>query len=233
MMDVDDVQKFGLALGVLIQHKKQFVPYDNKLFFNNIKNYSLSLFELQECIEKCLINRYGFHNIIYLNRDKNKNKNCHKTDPYSFYTLDHIKDNRFWKMECRLEDFTLDFIDNVLPYCINLFRKIYKDVFADNIYRTDYMFKSQITEFDCEQLIQNIIFLAKPNLLFKTFQQIIIDNCTFTSTETDKFNLYGDDKLQQKRLSSFQNSDQDISKIFERLFDGITPEDSLKLLYSK
>ena len=136
-------------------------------------------------------------------------------------------------MECRLEDFTLDFIDNVLPYCINLFRKIYKDVFADNIYRTDYMFKSQITEFDCEQLIQNIIFLAKPNLLFKTFQQIIIDNCTFTSTETDKFNLYGDDKLQQKRLSSFQNSDQDISKIFERLFDGITPEDSLKLLYSK
>ena len=231
IMDVDDVQKFGLALGVLVNHQKQFVPYDNKVFFRNIKNYGLSLFELQECIEKYLINIYGFHNIIYLNRNQIKNKKG--GDPYSFYSLDTVKEHRYWKMECRLEDFTLDFIDNLLPYCINLFRKIYKDIFTDNVYRPDYMSKSQITEFDCEQLIQNIISLAKPNSLCKTIQQIIIDNCTFTTTETDKFNLYGDDKLQQKRLASAVDTDDDISKVFKRVFDGLSTEDALKLLYSK
>lgn len=231
IMDIDDVQKFGLALGVLVHHQKQFTPYNNKSFFNNIKNYGLSLFELQECIEKCLINIYGYHNIIYLNR--NKNSKSKLSDPYSFYSLDNVKDHRYWKMECRMEDFTLDFIDNVLPYCINLFRKIYKDVFTDNIYRVDYISKSQITEFDCEQLIQNIICLAKPNLLCKTFQKIIIDNCTFTSTETDKFNLYGDDKLQQKRLSSAIDTDEDVCKIFKRLFDDISTEDSIKLIYNR
>ena len=231
MIDVDDVQKFGLALGILVHHKKQFTPYDNKSFFNNVKNYGLSLFELQECIERCLINIYGYHNIIYLNRHENCKSKL--SDPYSFYSLDNVKEHRYWKMECRMEDFTLDFIDNVLPYCINLFRKIYKDIFTDNVYRTDYMSKSQITEFDCEQLIRNIIYLAKPNLLCKTFQKIIIDNCTFTSTESDKFNLYGDDKLQQKRLSTAVDTDEDVCKVFKRLFDNISIEDSIKLLRYK
>lgn len=229
IMDLDDVQKFGLVLGVLMDHQKQFVPFDKKIFFNNIKNYSLSLFELQECIERCIINRYNYHNIIYLDRNQKKG------DPYSFYSLDNSKDKskRLWKMECRLEDFTLDFIDNVRPYCINLFRKIYKDVFTDNIYRPDYTTKSQITEFDCEQLIQNIILLSKPNQLCKTFQQIIIKNCTFTSTETDKFNFYGDDKLQQKRMATAIDTPEDTSNVFKQLFDELKTDESLELLNSK
>ena len=228
IMDIEDIHKFGLALGILVQHKKHFVPYDKKVFFNNIKNYGLSLFELQECIERCIVNMYGFNNIIYLDRCKSK-----VGDPYSFYSLNSVKDTRFWKMECRLEDFSIDFVDNVLPYCINLFKKIYKDIFTDNVYRSDYMSKSQIAEFDCEQLLQNIILLAKPNLLCKTFQKIIMNNCTFNSTETDKFNLYGDDKLQQKRLSVAVDTDEDVSKVFKQLFDGLSTEDSIKILRDK
>ena len=230
-IDIDDVQKFGLVLEILVQHEKQFVPYDNKVFFKSIKNYGLSLFELHECAEKCLINKYGFHNIIYLDRKQNNNK---KGSPYSFYSLNTVKGHhRNWKMECRLEDFTLDFIDNVLPYCINLFRKIYKDVFTDNVYREDYMYKSQITEFDCEQLIQNIISLSKPNSLCKVFQQLIVNNCTLDCTETDKFNFYADDKLQQKRLESSIDNEEDVASVFKQLFDGLTTEDALKLFSIK
>jgi len=230
-IDIDDVQKFGLVLDILAHHEKQFVPYDNKVFFKSVKNYGLSLFELHECVEKCLINKYGFHNIIYLDRKQNNNK---KGSPYSFYSLNTVKGHhRNWKMECRLEDFTLDFIDNVLPYCISLFRKIYKDVFTDNVYREDYMYKSQITEFDCEQLIQNIISLSKPNSLCKVFQQIIVNNCTLDCTETDKFNFYADDKLQQKRLESSIDTEDDVSSVFKQLFDGLSKEDSLKLFNIK
>jgi hypothetical protein len=229
-IEVDELQKFGLVLGILVHHDKNFVPYDKQLFFKNIKNYGLSLFELQESIERCLVNRYGCHNIIYVNRDNSKQI----SDPYSFYILDNVKDsNRLWKMECRLEDFTLDLISSLLPYCIHLFRKIYKDVFTDNIYRPDYIYKSQITEFDCEQLLQNIILLSKPNILYKTLQQIIINNCTFTITEIDKFDFHGDDKLQQKRLAKAIDKDEDIHEVFKRLFDQMSTDDCIHLLSSK
>lgn len=228
-IEVDEVQKFGLALEILIEHEKQFVPYNKDIFFNNIKNYSISLFELRDCIERCLVNRYGFQNVIYINRP-----NSTSSDPFSFYTLASSSGEiRKWKMACRLEDFSTDFTDSVLPYCINLFRKIYKDVFNDNIYRKDYMCKSQITEFDCEQLIQNIIILAQPMLLCKIFQDIIKTKCTITPTEFDKFDLYGDDKFQQKRFISTKDNDYDICQVIKRLFDDIDTENVTHIINSR
>ena len=228
-IEIDELQKFALTLDILIEHPKQFIPYDKYLFFNNIKNYGLALFEIQDCIERCLINRYGFNNIMYLSRDKEKT-----TDPYSFYTLEKVGAERCWKMECRLEDFAIDFIDNVLPYCVNIFRKIYKDVFSDNIYRKDYMGKTQITEFDCEQLIQNIILMGQPMKLCKIFQDIIITNSTFTLTESDKLNLHSDDKLQQKKFASGEcGNGDDIEGIIKSLFDGISKEDVDDVLSSR
>lgn len=96
----EEVEQFGLALEILIEHKKQFVPYNKNTFFDNIKNYGMSVFELIDCIERCLVNRYGFHNVIHVKRPKSTSK-----DPYSFYTLATVGDIRCWKMECRLEDF--------------------------------------------------------------------------------------------------------------------------------
>lgn len=222
----DEVHKFRLALDIFVEHKKQFVPF-NKNIFNNIKNYGLALFELSECIEKTIVNRYGFFNIIYVPRKTSK------SDAYSFYTLNAGKPKRCWKMECRLEDFTSDFIDHVLHYCITLFRKIYQDVFNDNIYRADYMYKSQITEFDCEQLIQNIILLGQPVKLCKILQHIVMSQCQFTATEADKFDLTADDKLQQKRFTKAVDSEEDLYKIIKQLFDGINDDDISSLLSTR
>lgn len=228
-IEVDEVQKFGLALEILIEHEKQFVPYNKDIFFNNIKNYSISLFELRECIERCLVNRYGFQNVIYIPRP-----NSTSSDPFSFYTLvENAGEIRKWKMVCRLEDFSIDFADTVLPYCITLFRKIYKDVFNDNIYREDYMSKSQITEFDCEQLIQNIIIISQPKLLCKMFQDIIKTKCTISPTEFDKFDLYGDDKFQQKRFTNTKDTHNDIFQVIKRLFDGIDNENANHIINSR
>ena len=227
-IEIDDVQKFGLALQILTEHRKQFVSYDKISFYSNVKNYSLALFELRDCVERCLINRYGFQNVIYLVSPKNSPKN-----PYSFYTLDKVNEKRCWKMECRLEDFTNDFSDNVLPYCVSLFRKIYKDVFNDNVYRSDYMGKSQITEFDCEQLMQNIILLVQPMQLCRMFHDLIMEKSSFIPTESDKFNLYGDDKFQQKRFASTSDTDEETAQIIKRLFDCISTEDAMHMVVSR
>jgi len=226
-IEIDDVQRFSMALDILTDCKKQFVIYNKFDLFKNIKNYGLSLFEIGICFERCIINRYGYNNIIYTPKSKSDLK-----DPYSFYSLETIDSgNRCWKMECRLEDFTNDFIDNILQYCINLFRNIYRDVFNDNIYRSDYMGKSQVTEFDCEQLLLNIISLSKPMELCKNFQQIIIAKSTFTPTETDKFNFHADDRLQQKRFKKPKDDRESIERIIKMLFDNINSNDIDQLLY--
>jgi hypothetical protein len=227
-IEIDEVQKFGLALEILTKHQKQFVSYDKQSFIEDIKNYSLSLFELSDCVERCLINRYSFHNIIYLELPKSTKK-----DPYSFYTLEKVNEKRFWKMECRLEDFSSDLSDTVLPYCISLFRKLYKDVFNDNIYRQDYMDKSTITEFDCEQLLLNIILLSQPMGLCSMLQELVVNKSTFTPTESDKFNFHVDDKLQQKRFSSTVDDYEDTSQVIKRLFDGINKEDVMNIINSR
>lgn len=228
-IEIDDVQRFSMALDILKDCKKQFTIYNKFDLFKNIKNYGLSLFEICVCFERCVINRYGYNNIIYTPKTKSDLK-----DPYSFYSLETIDSgNRCWKMECRLEDFTNDFIDNILQYCINLFRNIYRDVFNDNIYRSDYMGKSQVTEFDCEQLLLNIISISKPIELCKSFQQIIIEKSTFTPTETDKFNFYADDRLQQKRFKKPKDDTENIQRVIKMLFDNINLDQIEEILSTR
>jgi len=136
-------------------------------------------------------------------------------------------------MECRLEDFTTDFIDHVLPFCIQMFRKIYKDIFNDNVYRSDFTTKAQIAEFDCEQLLQNIVSLSRPKKLCLSLQEIIITKCSFSSTESDKFNLYGDDRIQQKRFASAEDTNEESFTVIKRIFDGINNEDALEVLSTR
>ena len=95
------------------------------------------------------------------------------------------------------------------------------------------MGKAQVTEFDCEQLIQNIIALSRPMELCRVFQDIVVSKCTFTPTETDKFNLYGDDRLQQKRFAKAKDKPEDSQRIVKMLFDGISTEDAIEILASR
>jgi hypothetical protein len=224
-IELDDIEKFRLAISVLIEYPKQFTVYSPPFIYNNFKNYSICLFNLKKCIEQIVINKYGFNNIIYLQYIKSK-----ENDPYSFYTLDKVDTKRCWRMECRLEDFTNDFIDEIKPYCVELFRKIYKDVFSDNTYRTDYKHKTQITQFDCEQLLQNILTISQPIKLCKLFQSIIVKNCTFTPTDRDKFNLCGDDRLQQKRFISNSEDINNMHNTIKQLFNNISAEEIKNVL---
>ena len=133
-------------------------------------------------------------------------------------------------MECRLENFTTDFTSIILPFCVHLFRRLYKDSFEDNHYREDYVSKSPIMEFDGEQLLQNIILLSKPLEMIHLFQHIVIDKCTFTSTASDKFNFYGDDKMQCKKFAAMEDSYEDTVNVIRLLFDGITDGEIFSLM---
>ena len=144
-IEMDEIGKLKNSLS--FSYISYYEPFNCKIFFDNFLNYGSVIFTLKENIERYLFNPYNFNNIIYIPL-----KQSNDADPYSFYILENInKDKRYWKIDCRLEEFSNAFIMNVRYYLIQLFRKIYYDVFHDNIFRVDYKNKNSITEFDCEQ----------------------------------------------------------------------------------
>ena len=226
-LEIDEIEKLDMVLDLEIEWPKEYFPYDSMSFFNSFYNYGLVLFSIKKTLERYLFNKYNFWNIIYLPLPKNT-----KDDPYSFYILDKvIKEKRYWKMDCRLEDLSFSIIANVLPYMINMFKKLYRDVFGDNDFRKDFTQKCQMTECDCEQLLQNIIILGQPKEFYNFVRTIVKNKATYMPTENDKFNLYGDDSLQRKRFHD--KEEIDLVDIIKQLFDDITSEQAVDFYRSR
>lgn len=215
-IEIDEIQKLEISLDLEKYSPKEYVQYDSVVFVNSFHNYGLVLFSMKKNLERYLFNRYDFLNVVYLQLPKNT-----KDDPYSFYILERVtKEKRYWKMDCRLEDLSSNLISSILPIMIGMFRKLYKDVFGDNDFRNDFSSKCQITECDCEQLLQNIILISQPKNFYNLVREMVVSKATYIPTENDKFNLYGDDSLQRKRFHD--KEDVDLVDIIKQLFDDIT-----------
>ena len=226
-IEIDEIMKIGVVLDVYSKTEKEYTPYDAKNIYNLFYNYGTVLFPIKQNIERYFFIRYGFNNIIYLPLPKNT-----EHDPYSFYTLESVKDKkRCWKMDCRLEDLSSNIIANILPYIISMFRKIYKDVFNDNEFRKDFLKRSQITECECEQLLQNIQLLSHQQEFSKYLRKWVKTISTFTPSENDKFNICSDDSLQRKRFAD--KEDIDMLDVIKQLFDGISSEDAVDFIRTR
>jgi hypothetical protein len=225
-IDADELSKLSSVIDIYSNYEKTFIPFDYAKFNNFFFNYTCVLFPIKTLLEKYLTNRYGFTNLIYLPLQKNT-----IDDPFSFYTLESVNKKRFWKMDCRLEFFCNNFISNVIPFMINLFRKLYKSVFNDNEFRPDFNTNCPIAEYDCEQLLQNILTVSQPRKFCNIIRKIVCTVFVYTPTENDKFNLYGDDVLQRKKFQ--EKDDCDLVDIFKQLFDGISSTDAVDFYRTK
>ena len=134
-------------------------------------------------------------------------------------------------MDCRLENLITNFTNIILPYMITLFRKLYKDTFQDNDYRSNYNSISQLTEIDCEQLFKNI-FTVGHNKRFRTYLiNKIVEKATHIPTDNDAFNLTGDDSLLKKKVKSEEETD--FGEIIKKIFDNISFSDVAELYNKK
>jgi hypothetical protein len=217
-LDSDDIQRFQAALQVHMSHPKRYIPFLFSDIYNKIYNYTVAVSSMSNILNNAIVNPTSFNNIVYLPMEKSTQE-----DPYSFYTLESINPagKRFWKLECRLDEFSKSLSQNIKTYCIDLFRKIYFDTFHDNLYRPNYPDTCPCTSEDCAQLLQNIIFVSRQKSLCNSLRELIVENCTIKPTELDKFNLTSDDKS-IKRSFTLENDDpQEIELSIKRLFDNI------------
>lgn len=230
-IEIDEIEKFYECLSMSVVFPQNYEPFVRDNFFSCFHNYGATFFSLKKLIETYLFNPYGFYNVIYYLPHNKEESN----DPYTFYILERVEnDKRYWRLDCRLEELCNDFRDSVRQYLILLFRRLYNAVFSDNEYRQDYLASGQLMESDCEQLVQSILLLSNPRELCRLFRNIVRSTAKHTATKNDKFNMYGDDPLQKKRLNNPSSKDEpDIIDVVKELFDDMRAEDAVDFYRSR
>jgi hypothetical protein len=219
---IDDLTKFKRCILFTLNFPKYFVPFSYDEFFKTFFNHGTLLSTMRDCIERNLINIYGFNNIVYIPIQKSNDN-----DPFSFFHLKKIENKkRYWNMDCRLEDFSNKFIDNIRPYLIDMFRKMYFDVFCDNDYRYNFLQKVSKIELDLRQIIQNICLLCNPKKFNKFMRKIVKDKATYKVTANDIKNFSTDDSSQRRR---FENEKETIDpvEIVKLMFDNMSSEEAV------
>jgi hypothetical protein len=221
-LETDEIQRFKVCLKVNKNFYKRYIPFNFSECTNGIVNYTFCICSVKDILKHIFINPYGFPNLIYLNLEKSS-----KNDPYSFYSLEKIEDGkRYWKMECRLEDISKNISERLKNFCIIMFRKIYFDIYGDNVYRSDYVDKFPATRQDCEQLLINILFLSGFKKFCNTLRILICKYSTIKPCKLDKFNFTKDDTINKKNFSLEKDDSKEFTDVVQRLFDGISSENA-------
>lgn len=228
-IESDDIQKFNRCLEKTRDFSQNFIPFIQNDIAIHFCNYSLCFSTIKDIAKRIFNNPYKISNLVYL---KLENENLN--DPYRFYSLEKIQqEKRFWKMECRLFEISRILSEHIKNYSICLFRKIYYDIFNDNIYRDDYLDKYPITHQDCEQLLINIIYVTCPKKFCEIIQKTIIQYCAIQPTKNDKFNFTRDDQIIKKNFYSETNISISLNETIMRIFDGISAEKSEQIWQSR
>jgi hypothetical protein len=212
-VNVDEIDNIKTCLSKKPQLNLNF--FDKEGFIRQFKNYSICLFPIMNLLQIHITNYNQY--IIYIPFSKSSLK-----DPYSFYTLAKPDNNTIkkWRMDCRLDIFSRELIEELRTFAIQLFRQIYHSVFKDNSYRSDFRKQSIVFEEEADQLIQNIYQLSKYYSFRQALCQIVIDNCTYKVGNNDKTNLTSDDNLLKQKFKNAVDTKDEEYISSKEMFDG-------------
>ena len=222
IVDADEISKYRQCLTLSVKHPKTYRVFDFQKFYDYFTNFSLALFSLSEIFEIYVANPYGYNNLCF--------PHFSNDNDYAFYFLEKYDGvNRYWTMDCRLEEICMKLAEVTRGYCTSLFRKIYKLCFGSNDYTEGYKTKYNVLEFDCEQLLRNILFTLNFNTFSQTMYGIVKKCCTVNPTVNDKFSSYADNEEQAISFKRYELVDSDIIAVIETVFDNIKGSQCLEL----
>ena len=142
------------------------------------------------------------------------------TDSHAFFLLHPNGDDLYWKYDCRLEILGESIFSEIVRYLTYYFRKIYLQIFGDNIYHSQ-IFSSITATYDMElrQMLANIIWCESAIKFTKNLQEIVRKYCQVQDHPV-KFPKYSDTKDKQKKFKGELKLSSP-KKIVAELFDNI------------
>jgi hypothetical protein len=226
-LEIDEIQQYKLALKIHIGHAQRPIPFSLTDVTKKLFNYSMAVFNLKQNLKRALVNKYECYNICFLNLTQSDND-----DKFRFYTLEKTGLKNNWKIEYRLYELSLLLGSQLKTYCINLFRKLYFDVFKDNLYRENYREQCPLTQTECQVLFNNLILVCKQKRFCNLLRDIVSTKCCIKPTNIDTFNLTTDDRVQKAHYHKLKDNKSDVIDMVKRLFDNIEESDITDLLMS-
>ena len=227
-VDVDEIEKLKVCLKLSVNYPKTFRCFEHSHFHTFFINYNLAFFDIKYLFETYLSNPYGFKNIIYVHQESSE-------DPlgFSYYILDRVDgQKRFWKMVCRLETIADELSAGIRNYAISTFRKIYKTCIGNNNYLENYKTKSEVLEFDCEQLLQNLFSTIEEIKFNQAFRQVVKTTSTYITTNNDKFDFIQDDKEQVINFKNYKTTEEEIKSVVQQLFDDMDNSTAIEFYHN-
>ena len=216
-LDADEIARYRQCLVLSAKHPKTYRTFVFESFYDYFTNFSLALFPLYDIFEIYVANPYGFKNLCFSSFGADKSES-----DFTFYHLEKYDGvSRYWTMDSRLESTCMKLSEIVRVYCASLFRKIYKSCFNTNDYIEGYRSKYAVLEFDCEQLLRNILLTVNTGSFIKGICGIVKRCCTINPTINDKFSSHSDNEEQAISFKRYELNDTDIVAVVETIFDNI------------
>jgi hypothetical protein len=223
IIDCDDIDFLTRLIKNNIENDITQCHFNLNYLLDKFNNYILVILPIKEILGMLITNYLMIPNIVYVNFSETNDK-------YSFYVINSIVDGkREWKFDCYLEDLGNQIIDKFLPTMIIYFRKLYKMIYKDNVYRTDYNKQCELSQCDCEQLLENILVLSKPYNFTIMLQNIIIEKSTYVYTDDDTFNIKKNSVLSKDLFDNTKKINNTTTNI-SQIFDNITQQQQLELV---
>ena len=223
IIDCDDIDFLTRLIKNNIENDIVQCHFNINYLLDKFNNYILVILPIKEILNMLITNYLTVPNIVYVNFSETNDK-------YSFYVINSIVDGkREWKFDCYLEDLSNQIIDKFLPTMITYFRKLYKMIYKDNVYRTDYNKQCELSQCDCEQLLENIVVLSKPYNFTLMLQNIIIEKSTYVYTDDDTFNIKKNSVLSKDLFDNTKKINNTTTNI-SQIFDNITQQQQLELV---
>jgi hypothetical protein len=198
--------------------KTQYRGTNLQKIIKNFFNYGTAVITMKELFQMYI---NSSSRIIYLADTGDIEEEVNK-DPFRFYCLSReTNKKRYWEMDCRLDDFLRSFIKNVGLYLVDLFRRIYSDIFNDNTYRANFVTTSIMTN-DCEQLLKNLCILCRYSAISYMMRDYVKKNFSYEEMGRDVFVLRSDDVLMKEDLKE-RSAEVDYGLIM-MLFDNLELE---------
>jgi len=211
--------------------------YKNNIFnmekiINVLCNYSTHIWSFKSILRR--IFDITTPNIIFVPHTVNK-----KDDPYNFYILTNVDDTgkKYWKLDNRLSNISESFQDNLLPYLIENFRRIYFDIFNDNIYREDYKNyaeKYDVIHFELKTLCHNILLISNKIKFRKTLCKMIKEDNEYKPSINDIFDIKNDDRIAKDDVNKLDDEFMEsLRHSIRNMFDNLTSNNIDKILFKE
>ena len=198
--------------------KTQYRGTNLQKIIKNFFNYGTAVITMKDLLQMYI---NSSSKIIYL-ADVGDVEDEVSKDPFRFYCLSkETNKKRYWEMDCRLDDFVRSFIKNVGLYLVDLFRRIYSDVFNDNTYRDNFV-TTPIMRNDSEQLLKNLCLLCRYSAISYMIRDHVKRNFAYEEMGRDVFVLRSDDVLMKEDLKE-RSAEVDYGLIM-MLFDNLELE---------